>query len=112
MIVASAGRVTDVQGVRLPIDKSTSGRVLELGLAERISDVTNHLRISAAELGVPDAHTALLVPMTHRDETIGVLAAFDRGPEHDTFTEEDEQLPAHVRGHGRERGRDGAERGG
>jgi signal transduction histidine kinase len=92
VIVASAGQVTDATGVRLPIDKSTSGRVLELGLAERISDVTNHLRISAAELGVPDAHTALLVPMTHRDETIGVLAAFDRGPEHESFSEEDEQL--------------------
>jgi signal transduction histidine kinase len=92
VIVASAGHVTDAHGVRLPIDKSTSGRVLELGLAERISDVTNHLRISAAELGVPDAHTALLVPMTHRDETIGVLAAFDRGPERDSFSEEDEQL--------------------
>jgi two-component system, NarL family, sensor histidine kinase DevS len=92
VIVASAGRVADAQGVRLPIDTSTSGRVLELGLAERISDVTNHLRISAAELGIPDAHTALLVPMTHRDETIGVLAAFDRGPEQDSFSEEDEQL--------------------
>jgi signal transduction histidine kinase len=92
VIVASAGHVTDPHGVRLPIDKSTSGRVLELGLAERISDVTDHLRISAAELGVPDAHTALLAPMTHRGETVGVLAAFDRGPEHDPFSEEDEQL--------------------
>jgi signal transduction histidine kinase len=92
VIVASAGHVTDGQGMRLPIDKSTSGRVLELGLAERISDVTRHLRISAAELGVPDAQTALLVPMTHRDETIGVLAAFDRGPDRDSFSEEDEQL--------------------
>jgi signal transduction histidine kinase len=92
VIVASAGYVTDARGVRLSIDTSTSGRVLELGLAERITDVTKHLRISAAELGVPDAHTALLVPMTHRDETIGVLAAFDRGPEHESFSEEDEQL--------------------
>jgi len=92
VIVASAGHVTDAEGVRVPIDKSTSGRVLELGLAERISDVTRHLRIAAAELGVPDAHTALLVPMTHRDQTIGVLAAFDRGPDHDSFSEEDEQL--------------------
>jgi len=92
VIAASAGHVTDAQGVRLPIDRSTSGRVLELGVAERISDVSNHLRISAAELGVPDAHTALLVPMTYRDETVGVLAAFDRGPEHDSFSEEDEQL--------------------
>ena len=92
VIAASAGHVTDPNGVRLPIDKSTSGRVLEHGLAERISDATNHLRIPAAELGVPDAHTALLVPMTHRGETVGVLAAFDRGPEQDSFSEEDEQL--------------------
>jgi signal transduction histidine kinase len=92
VIVASAGHVTDPNGGRVPIDRSTSGRVLELGLAERISDVTNHLRISAAELGVPDARTALLVPMTHRGETVGVLAAFDRGPEHDSFSEEDEQV--------------------
>ena len=51
-----------------------------------------HLRISPAEFGVSDAHTALLVPMTHGGETFGVLAAFDHGPEHDAFSEDDEQL--------------------
>jgi signal transduction histidine kinase len=30
--------------------------------------------------------------MSSRGEAIGVLAAFDHGPEHDTFSEEDEQL--------------------
>jgi len=79
-------------GVRLPIDRSTSGQVLEHARAERISDVTSRLRIQPAELGVPDAHTALLVPMISRGQTVGVLAAFDRGPENEAFSEEDEQL--------------------
>jgi len=92
VVAARAGRTIDVPRVRLPIDRSTSGQVLERGRAERISDVTTRLRISAAELGVPDAHTALLVPMAHRGEMIGVLAAFDRGPRCETFSEEDEQL--------------------
>jgi signal transduction histidine kinase len=92
VVTASAGHAVDAKGIRLPIDKSTSGQVLEYGRAERISDVTSRLRISPADLGVPDAHTALLVPMTNRGETVGVLAAFDRGPEHDAFSEEDEQL--------------------
>ena len=52
----------------------------------------SRLRISPAEFGVPDAHTALLMPMTNRGQAVGVLAAFDRGPEHEAFSEEDEQL--------------------
>jgi signal transduction histidine kinase len=92
VVVAGAGHAVDMHGVRLPIDDSTSGRVLERGRAERISDVANRLGIAPAEFGVPEAHTALLVPMTHRGKTVGVLAAFDRGPEHDVFSEEDEQL--------------------
>jgi signal transduction histidine kinase len=43
-------------------------------------------------MGVPDARCALLVPMMHRGAGIGVLAAFDRGPECEPFTAEDEQL--------------------
>jgi signal transduction histidine kinase len=92
VVVTGAGHAIDMHGVRLPIDKSTSGRVLEHGRAERISDVANRLGIAPAEFGVPGAHTALLVPMTHRGRTVGVLAAFDRGPERDVFSDEDEQL--------------------
>ncbi|MDQ6779031.1 MAG: GAF domain-containing sensor histidine kinase [Actinomycetota bacterium] len=92
VLAAGAGHILDMQGLRLPIDKSTSGRVLERGKAERISDVATRLRIAAADLGVPDAHTALMVPMAHRGDTLGVLAAFDRGPDHGAFSEEDEQL--------------------
>jgi signal transduction histidine kinase len=92
VVTASAGHVTAPHRLRLPIDSSTSGQVLTRGRPERISDVSSRLRISPAELGVPDAQTALLMPMIHRGDTVGVLAAFDRGPERDAFTTEDEQL--------------------
>ena len=36
--------------------------------------------------------TALLVPMIHRGEAVGVLATFDRGERRDVFTDDDELL--------------------
>jgi signal transduction histidine kinase len=92
VVAASAGHVADAPGHRLPISASTSGRVLERGRPERISDVSSHLRIAPEQLGVPDARTALLVPMVHRGAGLGVLAAFDHGKEGDAFSAEDEQL--------------------
>jgi signal transduction histidine kinase len=93
VLAAHAGHVDErVEGLRLPIAQSTSGQALERGEAERISDVTSRLRIAAADFGFPHAHTALLVPMSHRAETLGLLAAFDHGPDLGAFSEEDEQL--------------------
>jgi signal transduction histidine kinase len=92
VIAASAGHGIDVCGLRLPIDESTSGQVLERGRAERITDVASRLRIAPSDLGVPDAHTALLVPMTHRGQTLGVVVAFDHGPDRGAFSDDDEQL--------------------
>jgi signal transduction histidine kinase len=92
VVAASAGYAADAQGYRLPVAGSTSGQVLERGRAERIVDVATRLRIAAAELGVGDAQTALLVPMLHRGTGIGVLATFDRGEQGEPFTEADEQL--------------------
>jgi signal transduction histidine kinase len=91
-IAAGAGRLTASIGGRLPIEASTCGEVLERGRAERVADVTSRLRTAPAELGVPDAHTALLVPLLYRGTGVGVLAAFDRGRQHETFTLADEQL--------------------
>jgi signal transduction histidine kinase len=92
VVAASAGYTTDVTGHRLTISRSTSGEVLERGQPERIADVGARLRIDRAELGVPDARTALLVPMLYRGTGLGVLAAFDRGHQGAAFTEADEQL--------------------
>jgi signal transduction histidine kinase len=91
VVTASAGQAADVRGHRVPISASTSGEVLERRRPERIADVAARLRIAPAELGVPEAHTGLLVPMIARGEAVGVLAAFDRADE-GRFTDDDELL--------------------
>jgi signal transduction histidine kinase len=91
VVAASAGHATAARGRRLGISQSTSGQVLERRRPERITDVA-HLRISAEELGVAGARTALMVPMLHLGVGVGVLAAFDRGSAGDSFTAADEQL--------------------
>jgi signal transduction histidine kinase len=92
VLAASAGHVRDVHDTRMPIAGSTLGQVLRRGRPERIADVTARLRLAPQEFGVSDPHTALLVPMIHRGEALGVLAAFDRSYEGAAFTEDDEQL--------------------
>ena len=92
VVVASAGYAEDVRGYRLPIAESSSGQVLQRGTPERIAQVGSRLRIAPAELGIPDAHTALLVPMLHRRAPLGVLAAFDRGDNSAPFSAADEDL--------------------
>ncbi len=91
VVTAMAGEATDVRGHRVPISTSTSGEVLERRRPERIADVRARLRIAPSELGVPEAHTALLVPMVARGQALGVLAAFDRADDI-TFSDEDELL--------------------
>ena len=92
VVAASAGRVDRAEGHRLPISGSTSGLVLERGRPQRVDDVSTHLRITPDRLGVPDAHTALLVPMLHQGNAVGVLAAFDRGRDSAPFSPEHEEL--------------------
>src|SRR6202453_589495 len=92
VVQASAGHVQEARGVRLPIADSTSGQVLEHLRPERITDVARRLRIDPAEFGVPEAQTALLVPMVYRGQAMGVLAAFDRDGRGDAFSEDDEQV--------------------
>ena len=92
VVHSSAGHAEDMRGVRLPVAGSTSGQVLQRGRPERITDVAARLRIAPREFGVPDAQTALLVPMVHRGEALGILAAFDHGADQDVFSEDDEQM--------------------
>jgi signal transduction histidine kinase len=92
VVAASAGHARDAPGHRIPISGSTSGEVLERGRPERFVEVGSRLRVAPAELGVNDARTGLIVPVLHRGDGLGVLAAFDRGADADPFTEDDEQL--------------------
>lgn len=92
VVAASAGHAQPPRGQRLPISGSTSGQVLERGRPQRVADVASEFRIDPAEFGVPNAHTALLVPMLHRGVGIGLLAAFDHGKDGAEFSSEDERL--------------------
>jgi signal transduction histidine kinase len=90
VVAASAGVTERATGARVPIGASTTGRVLESRAVQRIADVGAQLRMPAAQLGVVDARTALLVPLVYRGRGLGVLAAFDRGLEAAVFSEDDE----------------------
>jgi signal transduction histidine kinase len=92
VIQTTAGHAGDAHGVRLPIFDSASGEVMRSRRSERVTDVSARLRIPASEFGVTDAQTALLVPMIHRNDALGVLAAFDRGEERDPFNADDERM--------------------
>jgi signal transduction histidine kinase len=76
-VAAGAGHSHPQPGTRIPIGASTSGEVMTAQRPVRISDIAQ-LRVSADRLGVPDAQSALIVPLVYRGRGLGVLAAFDR----------------------------------
>ena len=90
VVAANAGVTARALGARVPIEGSTTGQVLETARVQRIGDVGTHLRLSASQLGVADASTALLAPLVYRGRGLGVLAAFDRGAQAEGFSEDDE----------------------
>lgn len=93
VVSAGAGHVEDMRGTRISIAESASGQVMLQGAAQRIGDVGEKLQIAPQSVfGVPDPHTALMVPLVYRGEPVGVLTAFDRGAEAEGFTVEDERL--------------------
>jgi signal transduction histidine kinase len=87
---AGAGHSHPELGTRIPIAASTSGEVMTQQRPVRISDIAQ-LRVSADRLGVPDAQSALIVPLVYRGRALGVLAAFDR-QQQTMFSEQDEQV--------------------
>jgi signal transduction histidine kinase len=92
-VAACAGEAeADVIGRRIAVEGSTSGEILRGAHPERIHDVASRLRISSDRLGVPDAHTALLVPLEFRSRALGVLVAFDRFGAEPEFGAEQEKL--------------------
>lgn len=90
VVAANAGVTERAIGARVPVEGSTTGQVLESNMVRRIADVGSHLRMSAVQLGVGDARTALLAPLVYRGRGLGVLAAFDHGSDSEGFSEDDE----------------------
>lgn len=89
VVVIGVGQSTAQPDTRIPIAESTSGQVM---LSQRPVRITkDELRIAPQVLGVPEAHSALIVPLVYRGRALGVLAAFDRAGSV-SFSEDDEQL--------------------
>jgi signal transduction histidine kinase len=90
VVEAAAGQVTPASQL-LPIAESRLGDVLRDRLALRIDDVDAEPRLNSGRLGVPDASTALLMPLVYRGRALGVLCAFDRLETPAEFDQDDEQ---------------------
>jgi len=89
---AAAGKTALSESPHLPFEGSTTGQVMRELRSRRIADVAGEMRISPAELGVDDVHTALIVPLVYRGNALGALIAFERlGPAR-RFTADDELL--------------------
>ncbi len=90
VLVAMAGQGRRDEPARIPVHGSTSGEIMQRGRAERFDDARRDLRIAAEQFGIDKAKTALAVPLTYRDQPLGVLLAFDHGPAAMPFSDEDE----------------------
>ncbi|MHB8691415.1 MAG: GAF domain-containing sensor histidine kinase [Solirubrobacteraceae bacterium] len=92
VVAASAGEARNALGRRVPVATSIAGGVLGKGQSQLLSEIAKQrLQLGSEDLGMPGARTALLVPMLHHGRAVGVLAAFDRGPQREPFTSADEQ---------------------
>jgi len=91
VVATTAGEIeADLRGKRIPIERTLPGRVLETGRAERLAGVSS-VGTELNELGV-SAEASMLVPLTFRGSSSGVLAALDRVVEGPGFGPEDERL--------------------
>ena len=92
VVAAVAGeQASSTLGARVLLEGTAPGHVVASGAAERLADVGSRVRLGLGRL-VDDAGTALLVPLTFKRRSLGVLVAVDRlarGPE---FSAEDERL--------------------
>ena len=92
VVAAGAGELhSALHGQHMAIEGTVTGRVLRSRRAERIENARTELRASLELLGF-DAGSALLVPLTFRGRSVGVLAAYDRLGESGEFDREHERL--------------------
>jgi signal transduction histidine kinase len=92
VLAAAAGHVGG-RADRIVARGTRPGEVLATMRPVLVEDVDRDPLLDSNMLGVPDAATALLVPLTYRARALGVLCAFDRMTEADGgFNDDDEQL--------------------
>jgi signal transduction histidine kinase len=92
VVAAGAGQVSLDSRPRIPAEGSAPAEALRARQARRIADVETQFGVPAAAVGVPDATTALLVPLVYRGTALGVLVAFDRLAGDVRFRADDEEV--------------------
>lgn len=91
VVVAAAGHITGGTR-RRPLHGTRTGEAFRSRRSIRVEDVDRDPGIDSAALGVPDASTALIVPLVYRNRPLGVLCAFDRMIGDAAFDRDDEQV--------------------
>ena len=92
VVSAAAGETPDgTLGKRIESADTVLGRLAKSGHAERLSDVSSRVRLGLGELA-DEASTAMLVPLTFRGKSVGLLVALDSLDDADGFSDEDEWL--------------------
>ena len=92
VVAATAGELgPNALGSAMPVDGSLPGEVFRTGRPERVSAVPAELPAEVAWLAGAGG-TALMVPVSFRGRTQGVLVAFDRLSGEPEFGPEDERL--------------------
>lgn len=92
VVSATAGEVrSNAVGSRVSIADTVAGRVMRARHVERLADVGARVRLGLGDIAA-DATTAMLVPLTFRGQSVGVLLALDRVGDQAQFDDEDERL--------------------
>jgi signal transduction histidine kinase len=75
-IAAVAGHADVPEDAAMPLGASTAGEALRTRRSLRVADA-QRMRVSPGQFGMPQASSALIVPLVHRGRGLGVLVAFD-----------------------------------
>jgi signal transduction histidine kinase len=89
-LAAHAGGGSPPADVVVPLARATMGEALERRQPQRVDDV-RRLGVSPAVYGLPEASSALIVPLLFRGQGLGVLLAFDHLGDEATFGLDDER---------------------
>jgi signal transduction histidine kinase len=91
-VAATAGEIpAGARGMRLDPAGTAAGEVLANGRPKRVGDVSGQPATVSSRLGL-ETQSALVVPLTFRGRTLGVLSAYDRMVQGPEFGRDDEEL--------------------
>lgn len=89
---ASGDGSRDFTGLRLSLDDSKSGRVLQRKRSERVDSVVDDPEVDQAVARSLGAVSGLYIPLIVGDEAIGVIMAHDKRSRDSRFTDDDVRL--------------------